>query len=178
MTPGRAVLMAGLGVALGWVWGPQLAAHFATPGDSDTVALRVPSGATTPPPNPRVGAPGGSAAPLAASNERETPRFSVEEAAGYDPFALPDWSPVAAQQMPDGSVAPTTADTTGSRFENLRRQGVAMILVSGGGHAAQVGDRTLHVGDVIDGFEVVGIGPTGVDFRPAPAPSTEGSRGA
>jgi hypothetical protein len=187
MTPGRAAIMAVLALALVAVWGPQLFSS----GDSEPV-IAV---ATPPKPKPAaaVARPAVSlltakpltAKPLTASTatapkpqkKRALPKFTASEAGAYDPFAAPAWSPAAVSLAAGSGVGGSTADAE-DRFKAIRSRGVAMILVSPDGKAAQLGDRTVRIGDQIDGFEVIDITPTGVVFMPAGTRPAEGVDGA
>lgn len=176
MTPGRAAIMAVLAIALGAVWGPQLLALWSGPAPVATTTPtkpRAPVGAkaTPTPPKPQ------SANASKPAAERPLPKMTAAEAGAYDPFAVPAWSP-ASLQLADGASGGKGNDIA-SRFEALRSKGVAMILVSEEGNAAQLGDQTLRVGDHVDGFEVIEITPTGVVFKPAtPSKQPEAARGA
>ena len=174
LTPGKAALMAVLTVGLGVVWGPQFAGMLG--GKSKPVAARAP--APTRSVDREAVAPAAprsqtvDAATPAPQRERPATDIGIDEAVAYDPFAPPGWSPAArrlAQIDGNQDDDPTELE---ERFESLRQSGVAMILVSGEGRAAQVGSRTLHVGDELDGFEVVEINDTGVVFRPLTSQET------
>lgn len=172
--------MAALAIGLVVVWGPALKQIIG--GMSGTQATASPRLAVaeptlrsttkkSKPDKPRV------ASSRSLPRERVRPTITVVEAGAYDPFAPPAWSPSSRQvaQTEQANVEPSELE---SRFGSLRQTGVAMILVSSDGRAAQVGDRTLRVGDTIDGFEVIEINADGVTFKPAP-PEPEGdARGA
>ena len=48
------------------------------------------------------------------------------------------------------------------RLEELRQQGVQVILKEQDQYVALIGDQTVHVGDEIDGLTVTEITPSGV----------------
>lgn len=182
MTPGRAAIMAVLALALVAVWGPQL---FSSGNSEPVIAVATPP---KPKPATAVARPAVSlptAKPLTASTatapkppkERALPKFTASEAGAYDPFAAPAWSPAAVSLAAGSGVGVSTADAE-DRFKAIRSRGVAMILVSPDGKAAQLGDRTVRIGDQIDGFEVIDITPTGVVFMPAGSRPVEGVDGA
>jgi hypothetical protein len=182
MTPGRAAIMAVLALALVAVWGPQLFSS-----DDSVPAIAV---VTPPKPTPAkaVARPAVSlptAKPLTPSTatapksqkKRALPKFTASEAGAYDPFAAPAWSPAAVSLVASSGVGGSNADAE-DRFKAIRSRGVAMILVSPDGKAAQLGDRTVRIGDQIDGFEVIDITPSGVVFMPAGSRPAEGVDGA
>ncbi len=173
MTPGRAAIMAVLALALGVIWGPQLLSS-----GVDRPAVSAAPPRTAEPTASPVQAP---LALPAIAGEKEAkrqslPQISAEEAGAYDPFAPPSWSPAAVSLLAGDAAG--AIDNTAERFQAIRSRGVAMILVSPDGNAAQLGDRTLRVGDSIDGFEVVDITAEGVVFKPATASTTRGVNGA
>lgn len=51
---------------------------------------------------------------------------------------------------------------------DLKSRKVSTILRINGKKSALIGDRIVHEGDVIDGFRIVTIGPTGVIVQAAP----------
>ncbi|QDV74257.1 hypothetical protein [Botrimarina mediterranea] len=187
MTPGRAAIVAVLAIALVAVWGPQL---FSSSDEEPALAAITP---TKPKPavvkaqavkvqptraNQTANAEAVSSTLAPASLEkRALPKFTASEASEHDPFAAPAWSPAAVSLMARTAEGDASANAT-QRFEAIRSQGVAMILVSPEGRAAQLGDRTVRVGDQIDGFEVIDITPTGVVFMPAAKRPVEGVDGA
>ncbi|MEO0529822.1 MAG: hypothetical protein AAF266_04505 [Planctomycetota bacterium] len=180
LTPTKAALMAVLAIGLVVVWGPALSGLLGgKQATTPTVAVATPT-----PTRPRVAPATGSATrkpgtPAEGITKRKRPRptITVAEAAAYDPFAPPAWSPSSTQvaAIEREAVEPSELE---SRFGTLRKSGVAMILVSSDGQAAQVGDRTLRVGDTIDGFQVVEINADGVTFEPAPPDEEGDARGA
>jgi hypothetical protein len=182
MTPGRAAIMAVLALVLVAVWGPQFFSS-----DDSVPAIAV---VTPPKPTPaKTVAPPIKAIPIAKSHaastttapkplkKRALPKFTASEAGAYDPFAAPAWSPAAVSLVAGSGVGISNADAE-DRFKAIRSRGVAMILVSPDGKAAQLGDRTVRIGDQIDGFEVIDITPTGVVFMPAGSRPAEGVDGA
>ena len=94
----------------------------------------------------------------------------------YDPFAVPASFPqpareIAGSQMPDGSdmTAEFTANQLAEEVERLQTQleelmqrGVHVIVRQRDEYVAMIGDRTVHVGDEINGFTVTAIEPDGV----------------
>jgi len=95
----------------------------------------------------------------------------------YDPFAVPASFPqpareIVGSQMPDGSdmsAAEFTANQLAEEVERLQTQleelmqrGVHVIVRQRDEYVAMIGDRTVHVGDEINGFTVTAIEPDGV----------------
>lgn len=97
---------------------------------------------------------------------------SLASVIAYDPFAVPSRFPQPAPEVPDvvaGTEETATDEQLTSRvaelqmqLETLRQRGVQVIIREGDGYAAMIGDRTVHVGDEINGFTVTAIEPNGV----------------
>lgn len=122
------------------------------------------------------------------------PEISLEDAARYDPFAKPEFlkptpPPMAEPAEPELPVQTvesqkTTApqstpeelalaaakrldEQTRAHALSLKEQGVAVIVQTSGGNVAQIGDRTVAVGDTIDGLQIISITPDGIVVKPA-----------
>jgi hypothetical protein len=96
----------------------------------------------------------------------------------YDPFALPAAFPqpvqtVAGAQSGVDSEGETDAATAAaklaeaieslqSELKALQERGVHVIIRGGNEYVAMIGDRTVRVGDEINGFKVTSIEPDGV----------------
>jgi hypothetical protein len=98
------------------------------------------------------------------------PPITLEEAIQHDPFAVAKKPAAAAPPKP---AQPVKADThprqteerklrTKQALENLRGKGVKMVLLDGSERVAIVGDRSIRVGDVLDGLRVVSITLRGI----------------
>jgi hypothetical protein len=100
---------------------------------------------------------------------------AVAAAVWYDPFALPPLFPQRVQEAKDNKLAKDalkTDDGAAARAENLKkmttefgqlqRQGVRVVMQKQDKYVAMIGDKTIHVGDNIDGFTVVAIDADGV----------------
>ena len=103
----------------------------------------------------------------------------LETVVQYDPFALPASFPqprsaeaeaALAQIASDGKVEEEPdpakrqaelADFT-RKLEELRHNGVQVIIRQNDQYVAMIGDQTIHVGDEINGFRVVAIDGNGV----------------
>jgi hypothetical protein len=94
----------------------------------------------------------------------------------YDPFALPPSFPqppkitaggkatgadglIAAAAADDAKRIAEAAENLRMQLEELKQQGVHVILRKGDQYVAVIGDRMLHVGDKIDEFTVTAIDP-------------------
>lgn len=92
----------------------------------------------------------------------------------YDPFALPPAFPRSSQAadllakgeaVDEAERASQLADTVAqlhTKLEELRQRGVHVIVRERDAYVAMIGDRTIHVGDEINGFTVTAIEPDGV----------------
>jgi len=113
----------------------------------------------------------------AAVNEVRWKSPSLVEVVDYDPFALPATFPKPSVIDPTGAggeglVAAAAADDAKSlaeaiaqlqvQLEELKQRGVQVIVRERDQYVAMIGDRTVHVGDEINGFTVTEIDPTGV----------------
>jgi hypothetical protein len=116
---------------------------------------------------------------LESVDRRQWKAPALDEVVRYDPFALPAAFPqpvVAAQFGARGAdgvvVAAETSDNIESeadaiaelqsKLAELQQRGVR-VIIQGKKHAtAVIGDRTVHVGDDVDGFTVKAIQPDGV----------------
>jgi len=106
----------------------------------------------------------------------KSPKLSVVVA--YDPFALPSGFPQPPKVVGDPRVAsgaidaPTAAEEAQeladaleelrTQLEDLKQRGVHVIVSQNDQYVAMIGDRTIHVGDEINGFTVTEIDPDGV----------------
>jgi hypothetical protein len=102
----------------------------------------------------------------------------VATAVQYDPFALPPLFPQRIQEAKDNKLAKDAVETDDghadaaaraeslkeltTEFSQLQRQGVRVIMQKQDKYVAMIGDKTIHVGDDIDGFTVVAIDANGV----------------
>jgi hypothetical protein len=100
---------------------------------------------------------------------------NLKEVVNYDPFALPSSFPKqeeleASPVSGDGVVAEAAADDAKKladaidrlerQLAELKEQGVQVVVRERDQYVAMVGDRTVHVGDEINGFIVTDIDPT------------------
>jgi hypothetical protein len=103
----------------------------------------------------------------------------LAQVVAYDPFALPNAFPQPAQAFreasgaADGSLDVADAASDADRLaeaiaqfqtelESLQQRGVQVIVRQRDQYVAMIGDRTVHVGDEINGFTVTAIDPDGV----------------
>jgi hypothetical protein len=96
----------------------------------------------------------------------------------YDPFALPSLFPQRIQEAKEKQLAHESEATDHSesdataraeslkqlktQFGELQRQGVRIVMEQNEKYVAVIGEKTIHVGDDIDGFTVVAIDAQGV----------------
>ncbi|MEN0109446.1 MAG: hypothetical protein AAF805_01870 [Planctomycetota bacterium] len=168
LTPAKGAIMAALAIGLSVVWGPQLAAFLPRGGNAPPIADHAPARVATPVAS-SANKPARKAGP---TEDRPLPQISLAEATRHDPFSALAWAPARDRERIASSVA--SPDEVAQRFEALKQTGVAMLLVSDGGRAARIGDRTLRPGDEIEGFRVVEIDAGGVVFEPAPPSANDG----
>ena len=161
VTPRQIVLMAVLAIAFGGVLWYQL------PGAEDPAAATA--GAD------RASLPVATVANeqnIAAPDARPVtpwPKVRAVEARRFDPFAL---SPSLARRLADPNVT-SAADPAvdpeqvrkaadAERISILRKTGVSVVFQDKQGAVAIVGSREVRVGDLLDGFRVIGIESDGV----------------
>ncbi len=120
----------------------------------------------------------GTAAPEATvpsvSKPRPWPDVSLAEARKYNPFFMPRAAGASGWNSRDSQAAEALkqkdlqqrAEMRRLALTKLREQGVGVVLQSGEELVAIIGSDTVHIGDVIDGFKVVGIGRDGVTLEP------------
>jgi hypothetical protein len=105
-------------------------------------------------------------------------KSDLETTVQHDPFALPSGFPRPVQMVNGqgvagdgtaGSDAATSASQLAdevaklhTQLEELRQRGVSVIVREHDQYVAMIGDRTVHVGDEINGFTVTAIEPDGV----------------
>lgn len=108
-------------------------------------------------------------APLVVK-QRSWPEISLKEVRAHDPFAMPrvigdDQDESADLELEQESIR-QLAEARRRALMALREKGVAIVLQSGDELVAVIGSDTVRIGDVIDGFKVVAIGPDGVKLTP------------
>ncbi len=97
----------------------------------------------------------------------------------YDPFALPEAFPRPAiamgpgvdgeatdgQPLLDANALAEALARIQTELRELQQRGVHVIIKQRDEYVAMIGDRTVHVGDEINGFTVTAIGPSGVSVE-------------
>jgi hypothetical protein len=98
----------------------------------------------------------------------------LEQVVAYDPFALPEAFPQPPAIDADGTLVDADAGATAeerakaqadivealqAELEELQQRGVHVIFSQNNQYVAMIGDRTVHVGDEINGFVVTEIDP-------------------
>jgi hypothetical protein len=101
----------------------------------------------------------------------------LAEVIAYDPFALPPEFPQPPRAVLDPELAAGGDDSTAAfnaqqltdaveqmqqRLAELQQRGVHVIVNLRDEYVAMIGDRTIRVGDEINGFVVTAIEPDGV----------------
>ncbi len=101
----------------------------------------------------------------------------LADVVGYDPFALPSTFPkpktidpsdanaeglVAAAAEEDAKKLADAIAQLQTQLQTLKERGVQVIVRERDQYVAMIGDRTLHIGDEINGFTVTEIDPGGV----------------
>lgn len=101
----------------------------------------------------------------------------------HDPFALPAAFPQPRQIDAEGALAELSdqgeeavasleqqVQQSRAELETLRHLGVQVVIRQSDGYVAMIGDRTIRVGDEINGFTVIAIDSDGVrvarDLKP------------
>ncbi len=144
-------------------------------GDEPLDAANAPNryrGRTTPLAAPS-NTPSGETADAMVSR-RPWPEISLAEARKYDPFFMPAVDATANQKSRESQLTDAMKQKAMQEQAELRRQaldtlqekGVGVVLQSGDELVAIIGSDTVRIGDVIDGFKVVDIGPDGVKLEP------------
>ncbi len=176
-TPGKLILIGVLAVVLIGV----LYIQFSGSDSASSRSARKPESAR---PAAARRAPAKETVEAAATSEDDTVQQAIDEAVwkspdlatvvAYDPFALPYRFPqphiqgtnVRGAEADLGGqgidAAARAVEQLNKRLEELRQQGVQVILKEQDQYVALIGDQTVHVGDEIDGLTVTEITPSGV----------------
>lgn len=190
LTPGKMMLIGVLSVTLVGViyiqYGPSGSDGAEAEVDATTDANVPPTPqlprftASTPAPVAAALAPtdGSSDSTLLTWEEKRWAAPDVARIVEHDPFALPPTFPQPVQVANaqgltrDGIIAADAATRASqladavaklqTELDSLRARGVSVIVRERDEYVAMIGDRTLHVGDEIDGFTVTAIEPNGV----------------
>jgi hypothetical protein len=111
----------------------------------------------------------------AALPTRSWPDFKLAEVLAYDPFALPAQFPQPPPSLAEGSaMQPDQSDAAkaleaarerAATLEEIKRQGVELVLQNGREYVAKIGDKEVRIGDKIGGFRVVDINLHGVTLE-------------
>ena len=183
LTQGKMVLIGVLAVALLGV----IYIQYGSDGTEDAVAG---VDLTSETPSPRSASPAPTSPAVAASQAADAPKASAPGSLNptlwktpdlttiveYDPFALPPAFPRPVQVADGGAgegsgatdaatKASQLADTVAklrTDLDELQQRGVRVIVKQHDQYVAMIGDRTIHVGDEINGFTVTAIEPDGV----------------
>jgi hypothetical protein len=96
---------------------------------------------------------------------REWPELSMKEILACDPLAAPAWylaaiQPEQSQEQADGTNRGTPDDSL--VLAELQQAGATIVLIANGQRIATIGERQIHVGDRIEGYQVSDITDEGV----------------
>ena len=92
---------------------------------------------------------------------KKWPQVDVEVALRHDPFSSPLLTAQNATTETETDAAAKQRDQVADLLA-LKQDGVSIVLQDDAGLVANVGGLKLHVGDVIDGYQVVAIEMDGV----------------
>jgi hypothetical protein len=182
LTRGKAILIAVLGTVLVAIVYVQFGRHEQVARGEPT-AYRpprrsgvIPAAVATKQGNVAAAAGPGAkeATPVQLIDESRWTAPELAKVTAYDPFKLPDAFPQSMRLVGNGKatgkddlVAAAKADKAKkqaeaslkfqTRLKELKQRGVTVVMGDGDQYAAMIDDRTLHVGDKIDGFTVIAI---------------------
>jgi hypothetical protein len=121
---------------------------------------------------------GGKLTAIASLDSERWKAPEVDSIVEYDPFALPLAFPqpvrvvdsegltsegiVAAEAATRANQLADAVANLHTELESLRQRGVSVIVKQHDKYVAMIGDRTVHVGDEINGFTVTAIEADGV----------------
>jgi hypothetical protein len=185
LTRGKAALIGVLALMLGGVVYRQIggsdehipAVSSAAPAQQAPANQPAPANAVTP---VSVGQPTDASleSALAELDQTKWQSPDLNAVIAYDPFALPssfpqpqlgELDPTLAAEGGDATSAAQKAQELAEAVEamqvqlvELQERGVHVIVNLNDEYVAMIGDRTVHVGDEINGFVVTAIEPDGV----------------
>lgn len=180
LSRGKAVLIAVLSIVLLLVLYVQFGRNMGDTGelDGETVAMdapaqRLPRTAQAPPATPSVeAAEDDTHAALLEFDQARWKPPEVSKVIAYDPFARPAGFPqppsLASLAVAEGDTltaeekSKQLADALAelrTQLDELKERGVHVIVGQQDQYVAMIGDRTIHVGDDINGFTVTKIDP-------------------
>jgi hypothetical protein len=109
----------------------------------------------------------GSAAAASPVNAARLPQFTAEEVARFNPFARSD-SPLPAAAASDAVDSAAVRKRQQEKvLADLRTAGVRFIIGDAEGGTAMLGNQRIRTGDIVSGFRVIKIDPSGVELEPA-----------
>ena len=83
------------------------------------------------------------------------PEFDLSQTLSSDPFAMPEWA------VPESREASDT-DNKPSLLADLQKQGVSIVVIASGEKTAKIGEQSVRVGDVLEGYRITDITPQGI----------------
>lgn len=81
------------------------------------------------------------------------PPLDMIELLAIDPFSTPSW---AVQPETDAD------QTEATDLVQLQKQGVSVVMITEEGKTASIGERNVHVGDVLEGYQITDITAQGI----------------
>jgi hypothetical protein len=185
LTRGKAALIGVLAVALVGVVYRQYGGSDAGQKSASSATTNQQSPALSP--LPAAGSPLAAGGPpvdagvqvaLAEFDQTKWQSPDLKKVIAYDPFALPSTFPQPVRAVLDPTLATAGGDASSaalaaqqladavaqmqSQLADLQQRGVHVIVNLNDEYVAMIGDRTIHVGDEINGFIVTAIEPDGV----------------
>lgn len=96
---------------------------------------------------------------------RVWPELSMEEILACDPLAAPAWylaaiQPEQSKEHAKGRTNETPKDSL--VLAELQQTGATIVLIADGQRIATIGERQIHIGDRIEGYQVSDITDQGV----------------
>ena len=175
-TPGKLALVAALAVVLIWVVVAQLPEGATAVADNRPTASprarqRPPSaglerGQTEQSKSDAADQPKSDGGEEAAA--RKWPELSLERIVVLDPLAPPQWLISARNITPTADEKSRLEAEVQKQqrkaevLEHLREQGTKIVVISAEEKRATIGDQTVRVGDLIEGFQITDITKQGV----------------
>ena len=95
------------------------------------------------------------------------PQFTAAEVARFNPFARPDSRPTVATAAAQNDSAELRKQQQAKVLAELKSTGVSFIIGDAEGETAMLGNQRIRTGDIVRGFRVIKIDPSGVELEPA-----------
>ena len=109
----------------------------------------------------------GKAVAASPANVSKLPRFTAAEVAQFNPFARPESRLAMAASRDTIDSAAVRKQQQEKILAELRNAGVRFIIGDAEGGTAMLGNQRIRTGDIVSGFRVIKIDPSGVELEPA-----------